>query len=180
MTDWEERLFTLFDDLEQQAEAAFAVERDLEVADRLQAEYARIGVATRLMASVGRTVRLRVTGVGSVEGELRRVADGWCLVAGTAGEWLVRTAAIQSAAGLSSRSVPEAAWPVTSRLGIGSALRGLAEDGQSCRLVTSDGGSHDVRLGRVGADFVEGYVGDAGDLVVVWFAALAAVIHHPR
>src|SRR5688572_14496837 len=62
MGDWEERLFTLFDDLEQQAEAAFAAERDIEVADRALAEYAQVGMATRLMASVGREVVLRLSG----------------------------------------------------------------------------------------------------------------------
>lgn len=175
MADWDERLSALFDDLEQQAESAFAVERDAEVADRAQAEYAHVGLATRLMASAGRPVTLRVSGVGRVAGTLQRVADGWCLVAGDAGQWLVRTAAVQTATGLSPRSVPETAWPVAARLGLGSALRRIAADGDECRVFTVDGGYHDVRLARVGADFVEARTGEGGEPVLFAFGTIAAV-----
>lgn len=174
MTDWEERLFALFDDLEQQAEAAFAAQRDLEVADRVQAEYAGVDLAGRLMASVGSTVRLRVAGVGSLEARLERVAAGWCLLSGHSGEWIVRTPAVAVATGLSPRSVPDAAWPVAARLGLGSALRRLSEEGDGCRILTVDGGSFDVRLARVGADFVEAVDG-SGESVLFAIAAIAAV-----
>ena len=175
MGDWEDRLFALFDDLEQQAEAAFAAERDFEVADRAQAEYAQVGLATRLMASLGQDVVLRLSGVGPVAGTLERVADGWCLIAGDSGQWVVRLAAVQLASGVSPRSVPEAAWPVASRLGLRSALRGISGDGVECRLLTLDGAGYDVRLGRVGADFVEGIVGDGREPTLFPFGAIAAV-----
>jgi len=155
---WDEQLFSLLDDLEQQAEGVFAAERDLEVAERAQAEYAVVTLASRLMASVGREVVLDVEGVGPVAGILRRVADGWSLVAGPRGEWLVRTAAVASVRGLSERSVPVEAWPASARLGLGSALRRIASSGQSCRLLLRDGSAHTVRLARVGADFVEARV----------------------
>jgi hypothetical protein len=126
------------------------------------------------MASVGLEVALHVQGVGAVTGLLRRVCDGWCLVEGQGQQWLVRTAAIGVARGLSDRSVPEAAWPVTAKLGLGSALRRVSETGAECRLRMLDGGTHDVRLIRVGADFVEA-VGGVRDVAVFWFSAIAAV-----
>lgn len=175
MGDWDERLFAVLDDLEQQAESAFAAERDAEVADRALAEYAQVGLATRMMASLGGRVRLRVAGAGWVEGELRRVAEAWCLVDGAPNQWLVRLAAIRVAAGLSPRSVPEAAWPVTARLGLGSALRRISGNGEQCRLVTLDGEGYDVRLGRVGADFVEAWHGESRDPLAVSFSAIAVV-----
>jgi hypothetical protein len=173
---WDEQLFSLLDDLEQQAEGVFAAERDLEVAERAQAEYAAVTLATRLMASVGREVVLQVEGVGPVAGTLRRVADGWSLVAGPRGEWLVRAAAVASARGLSERSVPVEAWPATARLGLGSALRRIASSGQPCRLLLRDGTAHTVRLARIGADFVEARVGEnAREVTVFAWAGLAAV-----
>lgn len=172
---WEHQLFALLDDLEQQAEGVFSAERDLEVADRAQAEYAQVGAPTRLMASLGSPVTLQVRGVGTLTGELRRVADGWCLVASRGRQWIVRLDALSAARGLSQRSEPEVAWPVTARLGLGSALRRIAVAGEACQLRLVDGSQYDVRLARVGRDFVEAFVGDEATPALFWFAALAAV-----
>src|SRR5688500_17783971 len=59
---WEEQLFAYLDDLEQQAEGVFGIERDLEVAERAAAEYAAVTAASRLMASVDRQVTVQVRG----------------------------------------------------------------------------------------------------------------------
>ena len=109
---WDERLFDLLDDLEGQAEALYAAERDAELADRSRAEYAAVTLASRLMASVGRDGRLLdVDGRRRRSaGELRRVGTGWCLVSGDAGDWLVRSGAIVAVEGVSDRAVPEVAW----------------------------------------------------------------------
>ena len=174
---WEERLFALFDDLEQQAGALFEAERGEEVADRARAEYAAVGLAARLMAGVGGEVTLGLDGVGSVSGRLARVADGWCLLAAPGQEWVVPLPAVSKVRGLPPRAVPEEAWPVTSRLGLGSALRRVAAEQGGCRLRLRDGTTYDARLGRVGQDFVEACVGDRREAVVVAFTALAAVHH---
>jgi hypothetical protein len=152
---WDERLFDLLDDLEGQAEALYAVERDAELADRSRGEYATVTLQARLMASEGRPVGLDVTGVGPVAGELRRVGSGWCLVAGEGRDWLVPTASIEAATGLSDRAVPEVAWSPVARLGLGSALRRLADEGEPCVVFTRAGGRHDGVLLRVGQDFAE-------------------------
>ena len=171
---WEEQLFAYFDDLEQQAEGVFGLERDLEVAERAAAEYAVVTAASRLMASVGGEVALQVQGLGQVEGCLDRVADGWCLVRSPAQSWLIRLDAVLTVRGASPRSVPEEAWPVTGRLGFGSAIRRLAEAGEECRVVLRDGTRYDARVVRVGKDFVELVHGDPPDPLLVRLTALAA------
>ncbi len=165
----------LFDDLEQQAEGLALGERDAEVAELRPAEYAQVGLDARLFASVGHRLVLGVAGVGTVEGRLHRVGDGWCLLGSGVQEWLVRLPAVLSLRGLAAGASAPGARPVTARLGLGSALRGLARAGQEVALHRTDGSVLRGVLGRVGADFVELPVGDPGVLEVVPFAALAAV-----
>ena len=173
---WDERLFDLLDDLEGQAEALYAAERDAELADRSRAEYASVTLESRLMASSGREVTLHVTGAGRVSGELRRVGSGWCLVTGDGRDSLVPTAAVESVTGLSDRAVPEVAWSPVARLGLGSALRRLADGGLPCVLVTRSGVRHDVVLLRIGRDFVEAESdGDPPRRVVLASAAIGVV-----
>ena len=171
---WEEDLFALLDDLEQQAEALYAADRDAELADRSRAAYGEVTLASRLMASLEAEVRLEVEGVGTVAGELERVADGWCVLRGPAQDWVVCLPAVAAVHGASERSVPELAWSPVSKLGLGSALRRLADAGERCVLHLRDAATYDAVLRRVGADFVEATVGE-GRTVLVAFRALAAV-----
>lgn len=172
---WEQRLMALFDDLEQQADALFVAEREAEVAERARSEYATVTLATRLMAARGAEVGLVVEGVGTVSGPLHRVAGDWCLLGAAGQDWIVRLPAVVAVRGLPSLSVAEAAWPVTARLGLGSALRRLADGREECRLRLRDGTAYDARLGRVGADFVEAFTGDHIEPLVLAITALAAV-----
>ena len=57
--------------------------------------------------------------------------------------------------GSSERSVPEVAWSPLNRLGLGSALRRLADAGTRCLLHLVDGARHEAYVERVGADFLE-------------------------
>lgn len=174
---WEDDLFALFDDLEQQAEALYDADRDAELADRSRTEYQRVTLASRLMASTGLEVVLDVTGVGVVAGTLERVATGWCVLRGPAQDWVVRLEAVGAVTGASARSVPEVAWAAVTRLGLGSALRRLAEAEERCVLHLVDGTRHDGVPTRVGADFVEVRV-TADRQALVAFAAIAAVQSH--
>jgi hypothetical protein len=178
---WEEELFALFDDLEGQAEALYDAERGPDLADRSRAEYRQVTLASRLMASLDRPLVLTVRGVGSVAGTLERVAAGWCLLRGAGQDWLLPLAAVESVTGASERAVPEVAWSQVTKLGIGSALRGLADTGSPCVLHLVDGSRLDAVLRRVGDDFVEALVGEAdgGRLVLVAFSGLAAVSSRP-
>jgi hypothetical protein len=171
---WEEELFAVLDDLEQQAEALYDADRDAHLADRSRAEYQQVTLASRLMASVGRPVRLDVRGVGPVTGELDRVAEGWCLVSASGQDWVVRLDAVTVVRGASERSLPEVAWAPVSRLALGSALRRIADAGERCVLHLVDGSTHDAVLRRVGADFVEVTASD-GRPALVAFSNVAAV-----
>lgn len=173
---WDDQLFALFDDLEAQAEHAYDLDREVEVADRAQAEYASVTLAGRLHAGVGTEVTLQVRGVGVLAGRLGRVAADWCLLEARGREWMVRLSALASVRGLPGRAVPEEARPVTARLGLGSALRRVADSRAAAQLVLLDGTQVEVRrVVRVGADFLESEVGEERERVVHAFSALAAV-----
>lgn len=171
---WEDELFALLDELEQQAEALYDAERDADLADRSRAAYRGVTLASRLAASLETEVRLEVAGVGAVAGVLERVAEGWCLLRGPAQDWIVCLPAVGAVEGASDRSVPEVAWSPTARLGLGSALRRLADAGGRCVLHLRDGSRYDAVPRRVGADFVEVSVG-ADRTLLVALSALAAI-----
>jgi hypothetical protein len=174
VVSWEEQIFSILDDLEQQAEALYDAERDLDLADRSRSEYAQVTLTSRLMASLDAQLTLELCGVGRVSGTLQRVGTGWCLLHGGGLDWIIRTGAITVVHGASPRSVPEVAWSPVTRLGLGSALRRLADAGEQCVLHLVDGGRPEAVLSRVGKDFVEGTA--AGERpVLVAFSGLAAV-----
>lgn len=172
---WEEELFGFLDELEQQADALYDADRLPELADRARAEYQHVALGARLMASVGLDVVLHVLGVGAVAGRLDRVARGWCLVAGPGQDWIVPLTAVAAVEGASDRAVPDVAWPAVARLGLGSALRRIADSGQRCVVHRVDGGRHDGLVHRVGEDFVEIAEGDPLRLALLAFTSLAAV-----
>lgn len=172
---WDEDLFAFFDDLEGQAEAAYEAERSAELADRSRAEYQQVVLAGRLTASLGSPLGLDVQGVGHLEGTLDRVGTGWCLVQGRGQDWVVRLAAVTAVSGASPRSVPEVARSPIARLTLGSALRRLADGRERCIMHLIDGAGHESTVLRVGGDFVEIGVGQAGRVLLVAFGALAAV-----
>ncbi|MDN4174981.1 hypothetical protein QWY28_18605 [Nocardioides sp. SOB77] len=172
---WERELFGVLDDLEQQAEAAYDLERAADLADRSRAEYQQVTLASRLVASLDRELVLEVRGAGTTAGVLERVGTGWCHLRGPGQDWVVHLPAVTAVHDAAPRSVPEVAWPATARLGLGSALRRLADAGERCVVRTVEGATHDGTLARVGADFVEVRTGDAGRVVLVAFTGLAAV-----
>lgn len=172
---WEDRLFSLFEDLEQQAEALFDTEREAELVDRGRSEYLAVTLASRLMASVGSVLTVEVEGVGAVSGELDRVGTGWCVLRGPGQDWVLRTAAITAVRDASERSVPEVAWSAVARLGLGSALRRIADEGVRCLLHLVDGRRHDVVLVRVGQDFVEAAEGEDRRPLLVALTAISGI-----
>jgi hypothetical protein len=171
---WDEDLFALFDDLEHQASALFAADREAEVADRSRAEYQTVTLAGRLMASLDTEVTVTVAGVGALEGTLRRVADSWLLVSAREQDWVVRTAAVQAVESVSVRAIPEIAWSPLARLGFGSALRRIAEGGERCVVWLTDGTRLDGTLRRVGQDFCEVVTGEQRRTVLTSFDWIAA------
>jgi hypothetical protein len=173
---WEQRLFGLFEDLEQQAEGLALVSRDAAVEELARAGYSEVDLGSRLHASVGLTVQLVLKGAGQVRGRLARVGAGWCLMtpeAGVGQEWVVSLPALVAARGLSARAVPEPARSVVTRLRLGSVLRGLSEEAEPLAVLTVDGEQRRGRILRVGADFLE--LAPAGGVEVLPFTAVALV-----
>ena len=174
---WDERLFDLLDDLEGQAEALYAAERDAELADRSRAEYA-VGLPGQPADGVDRPSggrsRSRAPGASGASCAGSAAAGAWCRA--TTGDWLVCVDAVTSFEGASDRAVPEVAWSAVSRLGLGSALRRLADDATRCMVVTRAGGRHEVELVRVGKDFVEAETcGEPPRRLLLALAAVGAV-----
>jgi hypothetical protein len=113
---------------------------------------------------------------------LVRAGDGWCLLDVAGVDWVVVTAAVRAVRGLLDAGRAPEVRPLTARLGLGSALRGLAEDRAEVALHRQDGSATRGRLGRVGRDFVEVLVGGdsggeagRGHLEVLPFGTLAAL-----
>ncbi len=69
----------------------------------------------------------------------------------------MRLDAVVAVHGASERSVPEVAWSPIARLGLGSALRRLADAGERCVLHLVDGTMHEAVLRRVGAGLRRGH-----------------------
>lgn len=176
---WEERLLAELDDLEQQAEGLALAARDAEAAELGRAEYAAVDLIARLAGSVGRRLRLEATGIGPLDARLARVGSDWLLLEADAHEWLVRVAAVAEVRGLGDRAVDLRHRAATSRLGFGSALRGVAEERDVVLVHRLDGGTVRGVPRRVGADFVElaGVEpdGQTGSVVLVACAAVAGV-----
>lgn len=171
-----DELSSLFEDLEQQAAGIELAERDAELADRARGEYAAVTLADRVHASLGRTVTLALGQDEVVEGPLLDAGRDWATVGGQGtGTWLVRLEAVAVAHGLSTRSLPEPARPVTARLGFGSALHRLADGGADLRLLLASGRLGPVSVLRIGADFVELVAGAGTPGTVVAFGAIRAV-----
>lgn len=171
---WEDELFALLDDLEGQAAALWETDREAELADRAQTEYAAVTLVSRLMASVGAPLALDLAVLGRIEGELQRVGEDWCLLTGRAGSWVVPLRQVVAVHGASPRSVPEVAWSPVHRLGLRSALRRLADAGERCVVHLVDGTRLEATISRAGSDFVE-IATTAGATVLVPWTALVAV-----
>ena len=180
----------LFRDLEAQLAAAEAAELDPEVADRTRREAALLGVVDRARAAVGYSVVVRVRGAGQVDGVLAEVGAAWLLIAETGGrDVLVPLAAVVSLAGLRAwTGTPGEGGQVFERLGLGSALRGIARDRAAVQVWLDDGSVLSGTVDRVGADFVEVTEHGAGEprrregvtgVRTVPFAALALVRSGP-
>ena len=152
---WENELFALFDDLEGQARALWEADREAELADRARSEYAGVTLASRLMASRGRSLALDLPHVGRIEGRLHRVGEDWCLLGGQGQDWIVPLAHVTGVRGASGRAVPAVAWSPVDRLGLRASLRRLADAEVRCLLHLGDGTRHEAYVVRVGADFLE-------------------------
>lgn len=150
---WED----LFRDLESQLAAAEHAQLDDELADRARREAALLRLVDRARAATGHPVALHVRGAGTLAGVLAEVGSQWLLLAEPGGrEALLPWTAVLSLAGTTAWSEPpDAGGRLFRRLGLGSALRGVARDRLPVQAWLTDGSVLTGTVDRVGADFVE-------------------------
>ena len=170
-------MFAVFDDLEQQAQGLHLVERDAEVADLTAAEYSRVNLASRLHASLGQDLRVRLLGGRVVAGRLARLGEDWFLLVDGSSEWVVRHHGVATVDGLSGKAHSEDTWSVVDRLTLRAVLRRLSRANESCLVHFCDDQQVEGCVGRVGRDFFELDVGDGADRTsqAVPIAAVAAL-----
>ena len=147
----------LFADLESQADALVGAELEAELAERTRLETARLRLVDRLRAAEGHPIEARCAGAGPVHGRLDRVGADWLLLAETPErEALLPLASVLTIAGLGRWSgAPAGEGTVAARLGLRSALRGIARDRAPVQVVLADGSTVAGTVDRVGADFLE-------------------------
>ena len=155
MSGDDDQLFAVLDDLERRAAAAFAAEREWEIADVARADYASVSLASRLMASLGSPVLIDVRGLGPLSGTLTHLGPDWLLLGAPRTSWLVLTAAVMTVSGASPRSRHEDSWELRHRLGVRAVLDRLCEQGSALLVHLEDGTRRHLVLRRIGADFVE-------------------------
>jgi hypothetical protein len=176
---WDEPVLGLLDDLEMQAEGLHLAERAVEVNELSVAQYAEVELVGRLHASVGRLIRVATSDGLELRGRLTGTGADWLLLSdGLGGASFVQLSAIGVLGGLAPGSQPVDARPLTSRLSLRSALRGLAEDRRRCAVHLSGGRTMHGNLTRVGADFAElrqGETGETGETVTLPLATIAVV-----
>jgi hypothetical protein len=163
---WEETMFALFDDLEQQAEGLQLAGRDADVAELTMAEYSRISLGARLHASLGLELRVRLVGGHVVAGRLARLGEDWLLLVDRSAEWIVRYDGIASLVGLSPRADSEQTWSVVDRLSLRAVLRRLSGANEPCLVHFIDTQHVEGRIGRVGRNFFELHAGEGSEAQV--------------
>jgi len=147
----------LFGDLEAELDAAEEAELEAEIAERTRAERSRLRLVDRLRGSVGRAVRLRVSGADQLTGEIRAVGSDWLLIRPVDGaDRLVRTAAVLEIEGLvPSSAAVGSEGVVAARFGLTAVLRGLARDRTVVTITLVDGSARTGTIEMAGADVVE-------------------------
>lgn len=142
----------LFADLEARLAAQHAAELGATVAERTRAERAAVELAGRLLAHRG-AVEVVLRRGDSVSGEVADAAPAWVLLEDGPREHLVPIAAIAVIVGLGDVTVGDAG-PVLNRLGLGHALRGVAQDRSMVRVLVA-GLTVSGRVDAVGADHLD-------------------------
>jgi len=148
----------LFADLEAQLAAGERLDLDVEIDERARVDAAAVELADRLRGSLGRRIGVHL-GSGTVyEGTLSHAGSQWLVLDEERHQVLIPHAAAVRYEGLSRLAVG-AGPAVGLRLGLASALRGLARDRASLTVLVARGTSgesvlHGV-IDRVGRDFLD-------------------------
>jgi hypothetical protein len=147
----------LFQDLELQLAEAGVLGLECEIAERSRADLAAIALDDRLRGSLGCHVGIHLSSGPVFAGTLSHAGSESLVLDEAAHQVLIPYAAVGHYTGLGRFAVGEAS-PVRRKLGLASALRGLARDRAELTVLLA-GRSPDVQLSgvidRVGRDFFD-------------------------
>ena len=177
----------LFDDLETQMAAGYRLDLDAEITERTRAEEAAVELADRLRGSLGRLIVVQLASGSTFEGTLSHAGSQALVLDEPRHQVMVPYASAVHYLGLSRLAVAESSR-VRQRLGLASALRGLARDRAGLAVLMSGGLTGETTLfgviDRVGRDYLDLAVTGDGEerraanvrqLATIPFAALAGI-----
>ncbi|MCU1532153.1 MAG: hypothetical protein JWO49_1724 [Arthrobacter sp.] len=147
----------LFEDMEAQLAASERLDLEVEIAERARVDAAEVELADRLRGSLGLGIRVHLGSGSMFEGSLSHAGSQLLVLNEPRHQLLIPYAAVTQYFGLARLAVPEPS-PVRQRLGLASALRGLARSRASLAVVVSRGSSESTLRGvidRVGRDFLD-------------------------
>lgn len=157
----------LFADLETQIAASERLDLDAEIAERARTEEAAVELADRLRGSLGQRIVVQLASGSTFEGTLSHAGSQALVLDEPQHQMLIPYASAVRYSGLSRLAIAEPSI-VRQRLGLASALRGLARD-RAVLAVLLDGGPagesvvHGV-IDRVGRDYLDlAVTGDGED-----------------
>jgi hypothetical protein len=148
----------LFDDMEAQLAASERLELDADIAERARADAAGMGLADRLRGSLGLAIRVYLASGSIFEGTLSHAGSEALVLTEPRHQLLIPYSAAVRYLGLSRLAVVEPSR-VRQRLGLASALRGLARDRSGLAVLVSRGSAGESTLhgviDRVGRDHLD-------------------------
>jgi hypothetical protein len=176
----------LFGDMEAQLAARQQLDFEAEVAERARADAARVELADRLRGSLGLNIRVHASSGTAFEGVLSHAGSEALVLDEPLHQVLIPYAAAAQFVGLCRLAVPEQS-KIRQRLGLGSALRGLAGSRMPLTVLVVRGRAEAQQYGvidTVGRDFLTLAVIKEGERrrpaavrqeVTIPFAAIAAI-----
>ncbi|MEC5191575.1 MULTISPECIES: hypothetical protein [unclassified Arthrobacter] len=156
----------LFADLETQLAASERLDLDAEITERTRTEAAAVELTDRLRGSVGQLIVVQLASGSALEGTLSHAGSQALVLDEPQHQVLVPYAAVVRYLGLSRLAVPELS-KVRQRLGLASALRGLARDRAALAVLLAGGPAGETTLhgviDRVGRDHLDLAVTGGGE-----------------
>ena len=176
----------LFADMEAQLAARQRLDLEAEIAERALVDSAGVELADRLRGSLGLSIRVHLSSGSTFQGELSHAGSEALVLDEPQHQMLIPYAAAAQYVGLSRLAVPEPST-VRKRLGLGSAIRGLASNRARVTILVARGRAeatvHGV-IDTVGRDFLDLAVTreaedrrpvNARQVVTIPFGALAGI-----
>lgn len=147
----------LFDDLEGQYDEAERLEMSAEIADRTRRERARLRLTDRARPAVDADLTLGLGPAGVVSGRLVTTGPDWLLLNTESGaEQLIALGSVAWASGLPVQaSDPDSVGAIEAKLGLGYALRRIAQERNPVTVIFRDGSQLTGTIDRVAADHVD-------------------------